>query len=231
MYMATEIEAGDFVFVKVKDSGCGMDKQTQRRIFDPFFTTKETGSGLGLAALLGIVRSHGGTLALQSEPGKGSCFTVFFPALATVPEVVEPEISRPAVSPDLSGAVLVVDDEEAVRDVARRLLEREGIQVVTARDGAEAVEFFRHHADDIALTLMDLTMPEMDGEQAFHAMRTIRPDATVVLSSGFSESEAAERLSHVGLAGFIRKPYTRQALLGEIARLGVADFNTGILDS
>jgi len=231
MYMATGVEAGDFVFVEVKDSGCGMDKQTQARIFDPFFTTKEAGSGLGLAALLGIVRSHGGTLALISEPGDGSCFTVFLPALASQRSMAEVQTTEFSKPPDLPGMVLVVDDEETVREVVRRLLEREGVQVVTADNGANAVQIFRQHADEIALVLMDLTMPEMDGEQAFHAIRAIRSDATVVLSSGFSETEAADRLRRHGLAGFIRKPYTRSVLLHEIGRLGVTEIIASALDS
>jgi len=231
MYMAADIEAGDFVFVEVKDSGCGMDKQTQLRIFDPFFTTKKTGSGLGLAALLGIVRSHGGTLALQSAPEEGACFTVFFPALAAGRNAAELQTAEFNLHPDLSGAVLVVDDEEMVRDVARRMLEREGIQVVSAIDGSDAVRIFRQHADEIALVLMDLTMPEMDGEQAFHAIRAIQPDAVVVLSSGFSETDAAKRLRRHGLAGFIRKPYTRKVLLNEVSRLGVVDIQADALDS
>jgi len=222
MYLAGDCRAGEFVFIEVKDSGCGMDEETQSRIFDPFFTTKVTGSGLGLAALLGIVRSHHGTLSLQSAPGKGACFSVFLPVQAGKKAVVLPPLpmDEPAMSVQLHGAVLVVDDEEGVRDVARRLLEREGLQVMTACDGEEAVQIFRQHADEIAVVLMDLTMPVMDGEQAFHAIRAIRPDASVLLSSGFSESAAMQRLCGDGLAGFVRKPYRRQTLLNEIARLG-----------
>ncbi|MFQ5345126.1 MAG: ABC transporter substrate-binding protein [Mariprofundus sp.] len=231
MYMATEAQAGEYVFIEVKDSGCGMDKQTQLRIFDPFFTTKETGSGLGLAALLGIVRSHGGTLTLTSKPGKGSCFTIFFPALSSVRPAIEVNAMEQGSSPDLSGTVLLVDDEETVRHVARTLLEREGIEVLVAENGKEAVRMFRQHADRIALVLMDLTMPEMDGEQAFHAIRAIRPDARVILSSGFSESEAVERLHRYGLAGFIRKPYTRKVLLAQITHLGVYGFSSRTLES
>jgi len=226
MYMATGIQAGDFAFVEVTDSGCGMDKQTQARIFDPFFTTKETGSGLGLAALLGIVRSHSGTLSLQSEPGQGACFTVYLPAIMAASQAGAVSADTCADEPgadSLSGMVLVVDDEAPVRDVVKRLLEREGVRVLLACDGAEAVRVFRRYADRIALVLMDLTMPEMDGEQAFHAIRAIRPDATVMLSSGFSESEAVVRLNRFGLAGFIRKPYTRQTLLAEVSRLGIGD--------
>ena len=126
------------------------------------------------------------------------------------------------IAPDVRGAVLLVDDEPTVRHVVRRMLEREGIQVMTACNGQEAVELYRSDAERISLVLMDLTMPEMDGEQAFHAIRAVNPAATIVLSSGFSESDAVDRLHHCGLAGFIRKPYTRQLLLSEIVRLGVS---------
>jgi len=220
MYMPGNAKAGDCVLIEVKDSGCGMDAQTQARIFDPFFTTKEMGTGLGLAALLGIVRSHGGTLSLNSRPGEGSCFTIFFPQVIADQKAESLDMPEEiVVRPDLQGAVLVVDDEDAVRDVARRLLEREGIQVITARNGAEAVNIYRKHANNISLTLMDLTMPEMDGEQAFHAIQAIRRDATIILSSGFPESGAAKRLRRFGLAGFVCKPYTRSVLLNEISRL------------
>jgi len=223
MYMATDLEAGDFVFIEVEDGGCGMDAQTQDRIFDPFFTTKETGSGLGLAALLGIVRSHNGTLALKSQPGTGSCFSVYFPALAKKDLVENPELTGEFNRPvTLRGTVLVVDDEEAVRSVASRLLQHEGLTVITAHDGEKAVELFREHADEIAFVLLDLTMPQMDGEQTFHALHGIRADIPVILSSGFSAIEAVERLQHFGLAGFVRKPYTRKVLLEEVARIGIS---------
>ncbi|GAV20812.1 two-component system, sporulation sensor kinase C [Mariprofundus micogutta] len=231
MYMATDLQAGDFVYIEVEDNGCGMDAQTQERIFDPFFTTKETGSGLGLAALLGIVRSHNGTLTLNSELGRGSCFTVYLPAL-TKCEPVEPEklTGEFVVSVSLRGTVLVVDDEEAVRSVASRLLQHEGLQIITACDGEEAVELFRKHADEIAFVLLDLTMPVMDGEQTFHALHGIRPDTPILLSSGFSAKEAVGRLQHFGLRGFVRKPYTRKALLEEVARLGLARTSKEDLD-
>jgi len=242
MYMPDHVKEGEFILIEVNDSGCGMSAQTQARIFDPFFTTKDTGTGLGLAALLGIVRSHGGTLSLKSELNKGSCFSIYFPQLADSQQAGSqkiddqkseyPEVSGDFMAKsDLHGVVLVVDDEDAVRDVARRMLENEGIQVMTARNGVEAVSTFRKHANKISLVLMDLTMPEMDGEQAFHAIQTIKKDATIILSSGFPESKAAERLRCFGLAGFVCKPYTRSVLLNEISRLSPAGMPAQGLDS
>jgi len=172
---------------------------------------------------LGIVRGHDGTLALHSELRKGSRFTIFLPLLAvaqTRPELHTIEFN---LQPNVQGAVLVVDDEETVRDVARRLLEREGIRVLIAEDGEQAVQVYRQYASEITLVLMDLSMPKMDGEQAFHAIRTINPKASIVLSSGFLNTEAVERLQRQGLSGFVKKPYTRSRLLHEVTRLGVAD--------
>jgi len=165
-------------------------------------------------------------LALRSEPTKGSRFTVFLPLLEG--EEIQPESETAAflVQPETSsGAVLLVDDEASVRDVSKRLLEREGVRVMVANDGAQAVSIFKEYANEIALVLMDLTMPEMDGEEAFHAMRAIRPDVMVVLSSGFLDTEAVERLRGNGLAGFVKKPYTRQRLLIEMNRFGIVSLD------
>jgi len=219
MYLADQHEPGRYVCMSVRDDGCGMDEATQARIFDPFFTTKVTGSGLGLAALLGIIRSHGGALKLDSAPGKGSCFTVYLPVLAaTGTEVVSPVVAA-VEHPMIRGTVLVVDDEAGVRDVARRMLEREGVTVLLAEDGEAGVALFTLHADTISAVLLDLTMPKMGGEEVFHAIRNIRSDIPVLLSSGFSESEAVERLKQFGLKGFVRKPFTRDALLQKISDL------------
>jgi PAS domain S-box-containing protein len=219
MYMATDLKEGDYVFVEVTDTGCGMDEETQARIFDPFFTTKESGTGLGLAALLGIVRGHHGTLSLKSRLGHGSCFTVYMPVLLTARETLKMEqMGGFEVAGLTKATVLVVDDEASVRHVVTGFLEREGMQVLTANDGEEGIDIFRRHVHEIALVILDLTMPKMDGEEAFHAIQAIRSDIPILLTSGFSETEAVSRLSLYDLAGFIRKPYTRDTFIGEIRR-------------
>ncbi len=219
MYMATDLKEGDYVYIEVTDSGCGMDEKTQARIFDPFFTTKASGTGLGLAALLGIVRGHHGTLSLESRLGHGSCFTVYIPVLSSprATRMIEHNGSS-EVAEHRQVTVLVVDDEAAVRHVVTAFLEREGMQVLTANDGEEGVEVFRRHAHEIALVILDLTMPKMDGEQAFHAMHAIRSDIPILLTSGHSEVKVVSRLSLYDLAGFIRKPYTRDTFIGEVRR-------------
>jgi len=219
MYMTTDLKEDDYVYVEVTDSGCGMDEETQARIFDPFFTTKASGTGLGLAALLGIVHSHHGTLSLESMPGRGSCFTVYFPVSSSTraPRMIGHN-GRFEAAELTQATILVVDDEATVRHVVASFLEHEGLQVLTANDGEEGVEVFRRHAHKIALVILDLTMPKMDGEQAFHAMHAISSDIPVILTSGHSETEVVSRLSLCGLAGFIRKPYTRDTFIGEVRR-------------
>ena len=210
-YIDDKLPAGEYVYLEVSDTGSGMDAETVERIFDPFFSTKFTGRGLGLAAAVGIVRGHQGALKVDSEPGKGTTFRIMFPSTGTPTrkELRESEESPPWCG---SGTILLVDDEYSVRDICKRILERVGFTVLTARDGREAVETFKEHVDEIACVLLDLTMPLMDGEEAFHALRAIRRDARIILSSGYTEQEAVERLSGQGLAGFIHKPYRLKLL-------------------
>ncbi len=198
---------GDYVFVEVSDNGCGMDTATLAKIFDPFFTTKFTGRGLGLAAVLGIVRGHKGGLKVYSEVGKGTTFKLFFPvATGRAQDSAQP-------FPDATGGyrgagtVLVVDDEETVRTVAARMLERLGFAVALASDGREGVEKFRAAPTRYAFVLLDLTMPHLDGEETFRQMRQIRPGVRVILTSGFNKLEAVNRFTGKGLAGFIQKPF------------------------
>ena len=211
-YVDDELPEGTYAFIQVEDTGCGMDAETIERIFDPFFSTKFTGRGLGLAATLGIVRGHRGTIKVESVPSRGTTFTVLLPCSVTAPAEAPPAGDRRRDRFRGSGAVLVVDDDETVRSVAQHMLERSGFTVLTARDGAEGVSLYRGNAAEIALVLLDLTMPSLSGEEAFRAMRQVRPDVRVVLMSGYSSHELATRFGAEGLAGFIQKPFRVEEL-------------------
>ncbi|MBI2517510.1 MAG: PAS domain S-box protein [Opitutae bacterium] len=215
---AGEITPGHYVFLEVGDDGIGMTRETLARIFDPFFTTKFTGRGLGLAAVLGIVRGHKGAIKVYSEPGRGTTFKLLFPASAGAPQEIKP---RPAdaLGWRSSGRVLIVDDEEAVSAVAASVLKVLGFMVDTAVDGHAALELFRATPDLFTLVLLDLTMPRMDGEETFRQLRQLRPDIRVILMSGFNKVDAINRFTGKGLAGFVQKPFEVDTLAAEMRRV------------
>jgi PAS domain S-box-containing protein len=208
---------GPHVEVEVRDSGSGIEPANLGRIFDPFFTTKFMGRGLGLAATLGIVRGHKGSITVQSELGKGSSFRILLPA------VVEAHVMRrdvPEVADhNRSELILIADDEEMVRRAARAALQTAGYRVVEAEDGLAALDLFRRYGDEIALVLLDMTMPILSGHEAVHHMMKIRPDAVVVASSGYGELEAERRFAGTGVRAFLQKPYSAEQLIALVSRL------------
>ncbi|NMC71229.1 MAG: response regulator [Myxococcales bacterium] len=211
---------GRYVCLEVADDGPGMAPDVQERIFEPFFSTKFAGRGLGLAAVLGIVRGHRGAIGVRSTPGSGAAFTVALPASARPAErsvrvtrsSIPPAERTSSVPPGSRGRALVVDDEPAVRRFAAFILRRMGFDVAEAADGVQALDEIRRTNGQMRLVLLDLTMPRMSGEQVLDEMRRLRPDLPVVLSSGFDAGEVAARTTAHPHVGFIQKPYFPETL-------------------
>jgi signal transduction histidine kinase/CheY-like chemotaxis protein len=210
------LKPGPGVALDVTDDGSGMDAETLARIFDPFFTTKSAGRGLGLAASLGIVHRHQGGIRVKTKLGEGTSFRIVFPASG---QIVRPQVERPVSDLSGHGVILVVDDDDYILQAVYVALESYGYSVLLANSGAAAIRIFEEKNEQIDLVLLDMLMPGMGGEEAFEALRAIRPDVKVLLSTGFAPDEAAQRFTDEGLAGFLRKPYDPDQLAGEVQRI------------
>ena len=204
---AQGLEPGRYVTLVVTDTGCGMDGATLGRIFDPFFTTKSTGRGLGLSAMLGILRGHGAGISIESRPGLGSSFRIFFPAADPQESLAVAQAPEAAPPRALRGTILVVDDEPVVRATAMGIVKTLGLRVLGAADGVEALDVYRRHREEITLVFMDITMPRMDGNEAFLAIRDLDPQLPVILCSGFTVQEAVQAPAGTRPADFLQKPY------------------------
>jgi CheY-like chemotaxis protein len=209
-----ELKPGEYIVLEVADTGCGIAEEVMGRIFDPFFTTKSTGRGLGLSALLGILRGHKAGIRIHSEVNKGSVFEVYFPVSGeALPASHALPLDRAG---SLTGTVLLVDDEEMILESTGMALEAIGLTVVTARDGVQGLERFMEMGPKLSLVLMDLSMPRMDGATAFLAMHAAHPEVPVLLSSGYDPQEPGDALLGKGLAGFIQKPYRIKELAAAV---------------
>lgn len=213
IYFHTDPTPGDYVCLSIGDTGCGMNPEQKSKIFDPFYSTKFAGRGLGLAALLGIVRGHKGAISVYSEPEKGTTFKLYFPVLKQdslekqLPEVNKGQEEKSLNKWKSSGMALIADDEEAVRVFTREVLQRHGLTVVTADDGKEAIELYDQHKADIRVALVDLMMPFVNGQEVLEYIRNDNPEVPIIISSGYSEAEILDRFRENPPSNFIQKPY------------------------
>jgi len=210
---------GRYVMLSVGDTGTGMDKETLEHIFEPFFTTKglAKGTGLGLASSYGIVKAHGGYIDVESEPGRGTTFSIYLPATQ---EKSKPEKKDPA--PEISvgsGTILFVDDEETILDLAIQMLSALGYNVLPAGSGEEALRLYKSYQDKIDLVILDMIMPQMGGGETFDRMRQINPHVKVLLSSGYSLDGQAQEILNRGCDGFIQKPFDLTVLSGSVVEV------------
>lgn len=217
LYQAPE---GNYACLEVSDTGCGMSEEIVKRLFDPFFTTKFTGRGLGMSAVLGIMRGHKGAILVDSVSGKGTTIRVLFPMTgASLDHSPESEAQMPLATPGKAHMVLFVDDEPDLLDLGVLALEQLGYTVLKATDGLEALKIFESRAEHIDGVILDLSMPQMDGGQTLTELRRIKPDIRVILASGYAEQDLQSRFEGQAVNGFLQKPYEIQVLSEKLNKI------------
>ena len=218
----SDLKPGNYVCIDISDNGYGMDEEVRKKIFEPFFSTKQTGRGLGLPAVQGIMRGHGGAVIIESVKNSWTKARIIFPAPGDADDAKQRRVlysHESSKSEQTNGVVLVVDDEDVVRDLCMEFVGIAGFKAIGAEDGLKAVEIFRKESDRLAGVLLDLSMPKMDGVTAFHEMKKINPDVPVILCSGYSEDDATRSFAGETLAGFLQKPYKLDVLTGKLRSL------------
>jgi CheY-like chemotaxis protein len=214
LYMQSVVPSGTYVMLEIRDNGIGMGGDTLKKIFDPFFTTKFTGRGLGLSAVLGIVKAHHGDIEVVSAPGIGSAFRIFLPgSRPAIQRSIDPP--RVPAAEERDHTILVVDDEELIRKLAISALKLRHLNVLVAKNGMEALELLDAEPA-ISVVILDLTMPVMGGEETLPRIRSMRPNLPVIISSGFNEVEVLRRFESSGIIGVLPKPYTVAKIISKV---------------
>ena len=217
----SELEEGDYVEIRVSDTGRGMEPEVINMAFEPFFTTKPLGegSGLGLPMVYGTVKNHGGAVILESTPNEGTAVTLLLPISKYISQETTIAVERKSSSNSPTPTVLLVDDEEMIRLAGKRILEKMGYKVLLASDGMEGIRVFSEFKEKLSVVILDMMMPVMDGEETFLRLREISADVPILLSSGYSKEEKAEQLLTRGADAFIQKPFDMKSLQASLQRL------------
>lgn len=203
----------------IKDTGTGMDPKTCRRAFDPFFTTKPVGqgTGLGLSMVYGTIKNHDGLVLLDSAPGQGTTVTIYLPVYRPESPLIRPPTREYSSIQTGHGTILLVDDEQLIRQVGGRLLEKLGYEVLLAENGEQGIKVYQENRGRVDLIILDLIMPKMSGEEAFLQLKEIDPQVKILLSSGYTQEKIADKMFSLGVVGFVQKPYQLSELSAKIA--------------
>lgn len=217
----TKLENGTYIHISVSDNGIGMDDEIKKHIFEPFFTTKDVGkgTGLGLASVYGTIKNHKGYIDFYSERFKGTTFNIYLPLTnCEIEEEIEKE-EKIKLNLNLRKSILIIDDEESIRNSCKEILEKEGIKVLTAKDGVEGIDIFEKNKEEIALIVLDMIMPKMSGKETFIGIKKIDRYIPIILCSGYSEDGEAEEIINMGIEAFLQKPYRAKTLIENIEKI------------